>query len=79
MSKKAFLRLCCFIVLMVGLSLLAAAQTTPKSAAETVTIPVGSPIEIAAATCNSWPTVQDLYDAIQLATGASPPTRALCG
>ncbi|HSJ55497.1 MAG TPA: BMP family ABC transporter substrate-binding protein, partial [Anaerolineae bacterium] len=63
------MRLCCFIALMAGLSLLAAAQAVAPLApeADTVTILAGNPIEIAAATCNTYPSSQDLLDAVQMA------------
>ncbi len=69
MSRKASLRLCCFIALMAGLSLLAAAQAVSplEPDADTVLITPGNSIEIAVATCDGWPTLQDIYDAVQLA------------
>jgi basic membrane protein A and related proteins len=77
MSRKASLRLCCFIALMAGLSLLVAVQAISplKPATDTVIISPGSPIEVAVATCNTWPTVQDWYDAIDMAMGDYGPIK----
>jgi hypothetical protein len=69
MIGKASVSLRWLVALLISLSLFtsvgAVSPTIPHNG--TVIIPPGNSIEIAVATCNGFPTVQDHYDAVQMA------------
>lgn len=68
MNKNSYRILSLVLIIVCSLSLAAAGRLSPFSPQSSlVTIPPGSPIEIALATCNGFPTYQDHLDAVQMA------------
>ncbi len=68
MNKNVYRILSLVLIIMCSLTLVAAGRLSPFSPqSNLVTIPPGSPIEIALATCNGFPTYQDHLDAVQMA------------